>query len=220
MARLAALTKKAQAERTRAAIIDAAIALFARKGFASTSTQDLARAIGMTTGTLYWHFKDKEELLIAVLTELEQRLGQELYGEAEAVGGATAYQTLEAMIGRVARVVEKFQQNLLLVGVIGAEVTDTNPRVEKALRASYRRIAQVSEAVLRAGIEEGTVDPSLDVACAAQLLLGMYMGAILHQRLFREELPLSRALPVMRQMMVASVPTPTSVPSRTKKQRR
>src|SRR5881628_2831455 len=99
-------TKKAQAERTRAAIIDAAIGLFARRGFASTSTQDLAKAIGMTTGVLYWHFKDKEELLIAAVNELERRLAEELLSEAEAKSATGARQTFEALIARVARVVE------------------------------------------------------------------------------------------------------------------
>jgi len=200
--------KKEQAERTRAAIIEAAIGLFARRGFNATSTQDLARAIGMTTGVLYWHFKDKEELLVASLTELESRLAKELIGEAETRSGQNARQTFEALIARVARVVEKFQPLMLMVGVVAAEVTDTNPRLEKAFRASYRRIATLAEAVIQQGIAEGVVDKHLDVACAAQMLVGMYNGAILHQRLFREDFPLLRSLPLIQKMLVSSLMGP------------
>src|SRR5689334_2880612 len=104
-----ALSKKEQAAKSRAAIIDAAIKLFARRGFASTSTVELARAVGMTPGVLYWHFKDKEDLLIAALTELEQRLANELAGEAVARTDLDARETFEALIGRVAQVVQHHQ---------------------------------------------------------------------------------------------------------------
>ena len=78
-------TKKEQAEATRSAIIDAAIRLFAKSGYVSTTTQDIARAIKMTPGVLYWHFKDKEEVLVAVIAELERRLAAELTAESDAI---------------------------------------------------------------------------------------------------------------------------------------
>ena len=71
-----------------------------------------------------------------------------------------------------AKVIEKNQDLMLLVGVIGVEATDTNPRVEKALRVAYAQIAQVVEALLARGVEEGATDPGLDLPCAAELFLG------------------------------------------------
>ena len=105
------LGKKEEAEQTRARVIDAAITLFAKRGFASTSTHDLARAIGMTPGVLYWHFADKEAILAAVLDELQRRLFVALTREEERVTSGkgaeralTTSDTLRALIGRVARV--------------------------------------------------------------------------------------------------------------------
>lgn len=199
------VTKKEQAARTRARIIEEAIALFARKGFAPTSTQDLAKAIGMTTGILYWHFEDKEALLIAVIEELERRLAEDLTRGGAALVQAGPVETMEVLIARVAAVVEAHQQNLLLVGVVGAEATDTNPRVEKALRRAYARFAGVAQTLMEAAQREGAIDPALDVECAAQMFIGMYMGGILHQRLYRQSYPLARALPVLQQMLLKSV---------------
>lgn len=196
------ITKKQQAERTRRQILDAATRLFARRGFTQTTTQDLARAIGMTPGVMYWHFASKEDVLIAVLDGLERRLEAELADAGAQLAGADVGRTFEALIGRVAGVVERHQDNLLLVGVIGAEATDTNPRVERALRAAYGRIAGVVAALLRRASAEGLADTAVDVDCAAQMFLGLYMGGILHQRLFRREFPLRRALPVLRHLLV------------------
>lgn len=194
-------------------MLDAAITLFAKRGFASTSTQDIAKAIGMTPGVLYWHFKDKEDLLTAVLDELQRRLFVALSREEERVSKRetkplNAAETCRVLIARVARLVSESQETLLLVGVIGAECTDTNPRIEKALREAYGRIAMVVRDLIERASSEQAIAVSLqelDVECTAEMFLGMYMGAILHQRLFRADYPLPRALPVIERMLFAAL---------------
>lgn len=67
-------------EATEAAIIEAAVALFGEKGYASTSLADIARAAGVSTSTLYCYFPHKEKLLDAPLakmgSDLEERIRQ------------------------------------------------------------------------------------------------------------------------------------------------
>lgn len=53
-------------ESRREALLDAAAAMFAAKGYDGTSIRDIAGAVGMLPGSLYYHFKSKEELLLAV----------------------------------------------------------------------------------------------------------------------------------------------------------
>ncbi|MGB2958746.1 MAG: TetR family transcriptional regulator, partial [Bacteroidota bacterium] len=55
---------------TKQKILDAAIQLFSRKGFRSTSLSDLAQATGLTKGALYHHFRNKDALFYAVLENL------------------------------------------------------------------------------------------------------------------------------------------------------
>lgn len=59
-------TIKPPAER-REEILDAAEKLFEAKGFDATSTNDILDAVGIARGTLYHHFKSKEELMDAVV---------------------------------------------------------------------------------------------------------------------------------------------------------
>ncbi len=53
-------------ESRREALLDTAAAMFAAKGYDGTSIRDIAGAVGMLPGSLYYHFKSKEELLLAV----------------------------------------------------------------------------------------------------------------------------------------------------------
>src|SRR5438067_11180667 len=124
------LGKKEQAERTRKRILEAAIKLFAKSGYASTSMVDLAHAVDMTPGVLYHHFDDKEALLVATLEELERRFAAEVTTRAAPLPDQPAARA-RYLIERVARVVERHNENLVLVGVIAAEATDVNPRVER-----------------------------------------------------------------------------------------
>lgn len=45
-------------------IIEAAAALFATKGYAATSIRDIAQEVGILSGSLYYHFSSKEEILL------------------------------------------------------------------------------------------------------------------------------------------------------------
>lgn len=51
----------------RQAIVDAAVDLFAKRGFRGTTTRELAGAVGVSEPTLYQHFKTKSELYTAIL---------------------------------------------------------------------------------------------------------------------------------------------------------
>ena len=57
----------------RQALLRAAAHLFRRKGFAATSTRDIAAAVGMRSGSPFYHFENKEALLAAVMVEGMQR---------------------------------------------------------------------------------------------------------------------------------------------------
>ena len=62
-------TRNAQAERTRQAVLDTARGLFSERGFAATSLQQIADAMGVTKANVYYYFRTKDSILDALLDE-------------------------------------------------------------------------------------------------------------------------------------------------------
>ncbi|MDO5323410.1 MAG: TetR/AcrR family transcriptional regulator [Clostridia bacterium] len=62
------------AEVRRNEILDAAEELFGSKGFDGTSTNDILDRVGIARGTLYYHFRSKEEILDAMIARMADRL--------------------------------------------------------------------------------------------------------------------------------------------------
>lgn len=60
---------KAEAQKTRQLLIEAAIDQFAARGVASTTLTDIADAAGLTRGAVYWHFSSKAEIFNAIWQE-------------------------------------------------------------------------------------------------------------------------------------------------------
>lgn len=75
-----------EAEERKNEILDIAEQLFVAKGFDNTSTNDILRKIGIARGTLYYHFKSKEEILDAVTKRITKNLvekSKEIFSQNE-----------------------------------------------------------------------------------------------------------------------------------------
>jgi AcrR family transcriptional regulator len=63
------MLQEERSERSRAAILDAALQLFSHRGYGSTSIRDIASAADVSTGSVYHHFKDKEAIFQSLLEQ-------------------------------------------------------------------------------------------------------------------------------------------------------
>jgi TetR/AcrR family transcriptional regulator, cholesterol catabolism regulator len=60
----------------RVQLLDAAARLFCQHGFHATSMRDIAKSADMLSGSIYYHFNSKQEMLLAVYAEGARRIGE------------------------------------------------------------------------------------------------------------------------------------------------
>lgn len=71
---------KAEAEKTRVLILDAAVDLFYDQGVSATSLADIAARAGLTRGAIYWHFRNKADLVNAIHARVALPLAEKREG--------------------------------------------------------------------------------------------------------------------------------------------
>ena len=80
----------------RERILDAAVRVFAKKGFYATRVSEVAKAAGVADGTIYLYFSSKDELLVSLFEDRVERLLRFL--EKELPPGASASEKLRRVI--------------------------------------------------------------------------------------------------------------------------
>ncbi len=82
----------------RRKLILGAARLFRRKGFDATSTRDIAAAAGMQSGSPFYHFKSKQELLFAVMEEGMRSAIEKQQASVQAAAGLPASMRLRQLV--------------------------------------------------------------------------------------------------------------------------
>src|SRR5512135_2218349 len=70
----------------RDAILDTSAKLFSQHGYTGVSIRDIAQACGMTNAALYYHFKNKEDLFLAMLRRDHEKAIAALHAAANSPG--------------------------------------------------------------------------------------------------------------------------------------
>jgi TetR/AcrR family fatty acid metabolism transcriptional regulator len=94
--RKAAAERPARGGDKRQRILDAAVRVFAKKGFYATRVSEVAKAAGVADGTIYLYFKSKDELLVSLFEDRVERLLAFL--QTELPNTATASEKLRRII--------------------------------------------------------------------------------------------------------------------------
>ena len=160
-----ARTRQARGARRRQQILDAAVELFAAKGYRGTGLAELADRVGMTGTGLLYYFDTKERLLREVVAERDRA------DQLDPVGELTLASLRE--LGR-----HNVETALLtrLYAVLGAESFDPGEPLHDFFVARYEMARAFARDILRADIAAGRVRPEVDVDQLALEVIATLMG--------------------------------------------
>ena len=160
---------KRGAER-RAAIIQAAIEVFAEKGFRDGSLTDVADKVGVSPAGILYHFNSKEELLLAVIAERDRRTLQTPRGELKGL------EALRAMV-RFAEQSEGEKGLAALHTVLQVESFDPEAITHNYFLIRSRLVRASAAVLLQEAQEMGEVRADIDPVAKANEIVAFLEGA-------------------------------------------
>jgi len=159
-------------------ILIAATHLFASKGFRETSTAELASIIGAAESTIFYHYKTKEEILLAVLKKIREELLLEFerhYAEEQFPSGlARLEDTISYYFHLAGSKPETFQ---LLHHRFPYELAAVNPICRDHLEAIYNCFIDLFENAIRLGQKDGSIAPN-STRKSAMIVFAMIDGVV------------------------------------------
>jgi AcrR family transcriptional regulator len=146
-------------------ILDAAVRVFAARGYEASRVTDIAHEAGVAYGLVYHYYGSKEAVLEAVFREAWGRLLAAVAGAEDAGGSATD------QLGLVVKIVlRSWRDDPDLVRLLVREIT-RNPHIHDELDEIGQAFATL-ERIVRRGQEEGAFRAATDPRLAAWMLYG------------------------------------------------
>ncbi len=181
---------------TRERIVEAATDLFHRQGYRNTSLAAVGDRAGAQTGSLYYFFKTKEEMLRAVLERYGELLGPVIM-EPALVASTDP-------IERVFLILDRYRALLLEtgfglgcpIGNLAIEMAEAGPGIRAGIAASFDLWADTVRQVLDEG--SSRLPPGLDVRRLARFVLTVMEGGVLLARGYRDIEPFDDAVHQLR----------------------
>ncbi len=175
----------------RLLIVESAATQFAKAGYAATAMDDVAAAAGVSKGSLYDYFKDKEDLFYAVFEWCEQRTM--LTAMAQLKPERTAKDQIlsfaEAVVSALMEQVDLYPVTLEVWAA--AAKSGTRLRFAQAMQSLYVQYRGQVEALLHAAQDGGEIRKDVDTKAIAALLVGAVDGLMLQYWLDKSIAPKS-----------------------------
>ncbi len=161
-------SRQRQVRRRQQEILDAAAEIFREKGYEATSTQDIAEAVGLLKGSLYYYIDSKEDLLFAIIDEAYKGALQTL-DQAKMMPG-NALQKIRSIIESH---VDYFIANQVKMAVLFRDFRSLSEERQQIIAGEGDQYLEEVRSLIRQGQAEGVVAPDIDPRLASIGITGM-----------------------------------------------
>lgn len=173
------MAKRKSSEKSIESLKSSAVKLFASRGYANTSLEDIANAAGFTKGAVYYHFKAKENLLLDMLQDIEARSIGIADPAVRALNGSVADKVV--LFNRLqARWAREYPDDLAILMLTSIESARDKPTtVARRVTAIYSKIESLLSDVLEEGKRTGEIASAASVEDAVLGIVAIHDGNML-----------------------------------------
>jgi AcrR family transcriptional regulator len=185
-------------QETRERILEAAVKVFATKGYHDTKVDDIVSESNTSKGSFYFYFPSKQDIFLALsdtFTELlESRLKHAMEKEEHGVQQMDA--ALRASLGL-------FSQYRGLAKIALVQAVGLGAVFEERRRAMNDRFTQIIQSRLERAVEDGSIPP-LQTEIAARAWVGA-LNEIVINWIYTGTPPLEESMPALRKFLAHSI---------------
>jgi len=157
-------------QRRKKEILAAAARVFSAKGYASSTTKEIADAADISEGTLYNYFESKRDILIAVADESQTPM-------QVAVQEAGQLETRAAMIAMFEKAFDISETQLPFLRTLLSEAWIDDDILQEFLTVQLRRTSRPIQTFIRERVTSGAFRP-VDPEIGARVAIGMFAALI------------------------------------------
>ncbi|MEI6128397.1 MAG: TetR/AcrR family transcriptional regulator [Pseudomonadota bacterium] len=161
-------------------IIEAAIEVFFEKGFDAASMREIAEKAGLTKPMIYYHFKNKEALYVALL---EENLALFCRGlESLLTSDSDPMMTLSAIIDLFE---PTFARGAKVYNIIQREISGNGHYVALLTEKYFIKVSQLIAGFFQQGQQKGCIRPDLDAQLAEMSLVSILLFYFSQENVFQ-----------------------------------
>jgi len=196
--------KLSKADRTRQFIIETTAPIFNMKGYAGTSMSDITEATGLTKGSIYGNFGNKEEVALAVFDHNYARVSSIIQ---QRIQKATSYHD-KLMV--YAQVYDQYTRNNLFpkggcpILNTAIDADDTNNLLkDRAAKAIIKWKKSVQD-LIQGGIAAGEFKPGADYVTLAVAIVALIEGGVMIAKVTNSQACMDRVMNTV-EMLIAQI---------------
>ncbi len=180
----------------RRAIVDAAAGCFAEKGLERTTTADICRAAGISSGSLFHYFPTKRAVFTAIFEEDARDTAERLAAAAEAADPWTAL--LDVALALAGEVAHPAIARLVLEAAAQAARDD---EFAALIRRNERALADGLAVLIERAVAAGLIDPGVPPPAAAGWVAAL-ADALITRAAFDPDVDVAAELAILRTILI------------------
>lgn len=170
-----------KSERTKQFIIEKTAPVFNAKGFAGTSINDLTDATGLTKGSIYGNFENKDDVALAAFdynfAQVTDYIRQKMEARTTIVDKLLVYPETYRNFLKL-----PFLQNGCPIANTSTEADDTHPALKEKVTSALHYWRNGMERQLKAGIESKELKADINTTETVAVISALIQGAALHAK--------------------------------------
>jgi AcrR family transcriptional regulator len=189
-----------KAERTKQFIIEKAAAVFNEKGYAGTSMNDLTIATGLTKGSIYGNFENKDDIAIAAFDHnfqlLTTYIKQQMEAQISVIDKLMVYPKTYRQFWQL-----PFLQGGCPVANTATEADDTHPALKTKAAFALQFWRNAVEYRVQTGIDTGEINPETNITEFVAVLTSVIQGSVLQAKVSGNLIYLNASMNFLERMI-------------------